>query len=162
MHQQASHDAFVAFEDVVHVTPTVNELRILKAVSLHETTYGQGWRGNGAGSHNMGAIQADRSWTGSTFDGSDTHPTAAGGAIAYEQKFRSYPTAIEGWKDLVNELYIRRSNVRRAAQNGNPLDVAKAMRAAKYYEGQGATEAQRIRGYAQALADALWEIDRNV
>ena len=35
MHAQAKRDAFEAFQDVVHVAPTVNELRILEAVALH-------------------------------------------------------------------------------------------------------------------------------
>ena len=159
MHAQAKRDAFEAFQDVVHVAPTVNELRILEAVALHETTFGKGWRPPGNTSNNMGALQADASWTGDTFDYSDTHPTDTGGAVAYAQKFRAYPTALEGWKDLVRELYIRRSSVRQAAQNGNVLDVATAMRRTKYYEGQGASQSERIRNYAQALADSLLEMD---
>lgn len=162
MHAQARVDAYDAFKDVVHAAPTVNELRILEAVALHETTFGAGWRGDGVGSNNMGAIQADSAWTGETFGATDTHPTSSGGATAYAARFRKYPNAIEGWKDLVRELYLRRSSVRRAAATGNPMTVAKAMRATGYYEGQGATEDARIRGYAQVLADMLWEIDRNV
>lgn len=159
MHAQAKADAFEAFQDVVHVAPTVNELRILEAVALHETTFGKGWRPPGNTSNNMGALQADASWTGETFDYSDTHPTDTGGAVPYAQKFRAYANALEGWKDLVRELYVRRSSVRRAAQSGNALDVASAMRATKYYEGQGATQSERIRNYAQAIADSLLEID---
>ncbi len=159
MHAQARQLALEAFEDVVHVPPSTNELRTLLAVSLHEATYGHGWRAPGVGSNNMGAIQAGPSWTGETFDYQDTSPTDSGGAVAYDQKFRAYPSALEGWKDLVRELYVRRSSVRRAAQSANPLDVAAAMRATKYFEGQGATQSERIRNYAQALADSLLEID---
>jgi hypothetical protein len=160
MHAQARVDALDAFTDVVHSRPTVNELRILEAVALHETTFGAGWKGDGVGSNNMGAIQADSSWTGETFGAADTHPTSSGGATAYAARFRKYPSALEGWKDLVRQLYLRRSSVRRAAATGNPMSVARAMRATSYYEGQGKTEDERIRGYAQALADMLWEIDR--
>lgn len=159
LHAQARQDAAQAFEDVVHVPPSTNELRILEAVALHETTFGKGWKSPGASSNNMGALQADASWTGETFDYSDTHPTDTGGAVAYAQKFKAYPSALEGWKDLVRELYIRRSSVRRAAQSGSPLDVASAMRRTKYFEGQGATQSERVRNYAQALADSLLEID---
>lgn len=162
MHAAARRDALEAFTDVIHSAPTVNELRVLEAVALHETTFGAGWRGEGVGSNNMGAIQGDASWTGATFGGTDTHPTSTGGAVAYSQAFRAYPNALAGWQDLVRELYVRRSSVRNAARGGDVLGVAKAMRATRYYEGQGATEAERIRGYAQALADALWEIDHNV
>lgn len=159
MHAQARQDAAHAFEDVVHVPPSTNELRTLLAVSLHEATFGKGWRDPGVGSNNMGAIQAGPSWTGKTFDYTDTSPTESGAAVPYDAKFRAYSTALEGWQDLVRELYIRRSSVRRAAQSANPLDVATAMRATKYYQGQGATEGERIRNYAQALADSLLEID---
>lgn len=160
MHRQARLDAIDAFTAITHVRPTVNELRMLEAVALHETTFGAGWKGAGAGSFNMGAIQAGKGWTGETFGWTDTHPTATGGATSYDARFRKYATAVDGWKDLVRELYLRRSSVRRAAATGNPLTVAKAMRATGFYEGRGATEDARIRGYAQALADMLWEIDR--
>lgn len=160
MHTKARLDGLDAFTDVVHVRPSVNELRMLEAVALHETTFGAGWKGTGAGSHNMGAVHATSDWTGDTFAATDTEPTSSGGATAYAQAFRKYPSAIEGWKDLVRELYVRRSTVRRAASSGNALSVAKAMYATKYFRGQGATDDARIRGYAQALADGLWEIDR--
>lgn len=160
MHAQARTDATDAFQDVVHVAPTANELRMLLAVALHETTYGAGWRGAGQGSFNMGAIHATKSWTGDTFDATDTSPTDTGGTVTYGQAFKRYPSAVEGWADLVRELYLRRSSVRRAASSGSPMAVAKAMYETKYYQGKGATDAERIRGYAQALADMLWEIDR--
>lgn len=147
--------------DVIHAQPSENERRILEAVSLHETTFGAGWHDDGAGSYNMGAVQAGPSWSGETFGGTDTHPTSTGGVVRYATKFRRYPTALEGWRDLVRELYVHRPSVRHAAQSGSVLDVATAMRRTGYYEGQGSTQSTRIRGYAQALADMLWEIDRN-
>ena len=161
MHAEARRDAREAFMDVVHAEPTTNELRTLEAVALHETTFGYGWAGDGAGSFNMGAVQGDPNWTGATFGGTDTHPTATGAAVKYSATFKRYPSAIEGWRDLVRELYIRRPSVRQAARGGNPLDVATAMRRTKYYEGAGSNETERIKGYGQALADMLWEIDRN-
>jgi len=161
MHYVARQDADDAFVEVIHSSPTENERRMLEAVALHETTFGAGWHDEGSGSFNMGAIQAGPNWTGATFGGTDTHPTSAGGAVAYSTKFRSYPNALEGWKDLVRELYVNRPSVRHAARMGSVLDVATAMRKTGYYEGQGATESARIRSYAQALADMLWEIDRN-
>jgi hypothetical protein len=160
MHAKARVDALEAFTEVVHARPSLNELRIVEAVALHETTFGAGWKGAGVGSNNMGAVHASSGWTGESFDATDTEPTSTGGATTYAQAFRKYPSAVEGWKDLVRELYLRRSSVRKAAASGNPLSVAKAMYATKYFRGQGATDDERIRGYAQALADGLWEIDR--
>lgn len=159
-HQQAARLAQEAFESVIHARPTLNELRILLAVALHETTFGAGWKGDGAGSHNMGAIHATANWPGETWGGVDTSPTSTGGSISYAQAFRKYPDALEGWKDLVRVLYVQMSAVRRAAATGDPREVAKAMRSSKYYEGRGATEAERIGGYEQALVNALWEIDK--
>lgn len=160
MHAEARSLANDAFSNVIHVRPLLDELLMLLAVALHETTFGYGWKGAGGGSFNMGGIQADRSWMGETFPATDTHPTSSGGAVPYDQAFRKYSSALEGWEDLVRELYVRRSSVRKAAATGDPMAVAKAMRKTRYYEGQGATEADRIRGYAQALADSLWEIER--
>jgi hypothetical protein len=159
MHAQARADALDGFRQVVKTEPTDNELRMLMAVSLHETTYGQGWRGPGEGSFNMGAIHATPSWTGLTFQATDTSPTDTGGAVAYSQAFRSYPNAVDGWADLAAQLMLK-PKVRAAAESGSPQRMAEAMRAAKYYEGSGATEKERIHGYAQALADSLLEISK--
>jgi hypothetical protein len=158
-HQQAATLAREAFEAVIHQPPTLNELRMLLAVALHETTFGAGWKDEGAGSNNMGAIHANKGWPGDSWGGVDTSPTSTGGSISYAQAFRKYPTAQEGWEDLVRVLYVQMAAVRRAAATGDPREVAKAMRAAKYYEGSGATESERIGGYEQALVNALWEID---
>lgn len=158
-HQQATALAREAFETVIHSVPTVNELRVLLAVALHETTFGAGWRDEGAGSNNMGALHATSSWPGETFGGTDSSPTDAGGKIIYPQAFRKYATPLEGWEDLVRVLYVQMSKVRQAAATGDARAVARAMYAAKYYQGSGATEAERIGGYEQALINALWEID---
>lgn len=158
MHKQALEDARDAFFKVVKVQPTDNELRMLMAVALHETTYGKGWRGAGEGSFNMGAIHATPSWTGLTFQGTDTSPTSTGGAVLYSQAFRAYPNALDGWADLAATLMLK-PHVRAAADSGNPLRMAEEMRKMSYYEGSGATQKERIRGYGQALADSLLEID---
>jgi hypothetical protein len=158
-YRQAAELAREAFESVIHQPPTANELRMLEAVALHETTFGAGWHGEGAGSNNMGSIHATTDWPGGTFGGTDTSPTATGGTIRYPQAFRAYPTAFEGWQDLARVLYVQMRGVRAAAGTGDPWIMAKAMRKAKYYQGQGATEAERISSYEQALVNALWEID---
>lgn len=158
-HATARQLAAEAFEDVVHAKPTTNELRMLLAVSLHETTFGKGWHGDGAGSNNMGSIHAGPGYTGNTFGGIDSAPTATGGTTFYPQAFRAYDSPLEGWQDLVRVLYLQSPATRIAAATGDPRAMAKAMRRARYYEGQGATEDQRIGSYEQALVNALWEID---
>lgn len=159
IHRRATTLAREAFESIIHSVPSRDELRMLLAVALHETTFGTGWGSEGADSNNVGAIQATSSWAGETFGGVDTHPTDTGGAVSYKQAFRKYPSALEGWQDLVRELYVRRGAVRIAAAAGDPRALAKAMRMTGYYEGQGATQAERIGKYEQALVNALWEID---
>jgi hypothetical protein len=158
MHLKAREDALDGFRAAMKTEPTKNELRMLMAVSLHETTFGAGWRGPGEGSFNMGAMHATPSWTGLTFQASDTSPTSTGGAVAYEQAFRAYASAVDGWADLAATL-MSKPQVRAAADSGDPMRMAQAMYDAKYYEGAGATPAERVRGYAQALADSLLEID---
>lgn len=158
MHARAREDATDGFRIAVKTEPTENELRMLMAVALHETTFGAGWRGAGEGSFNMGAMHATSSWTGLTFQGTDTSPTSTGGAVSYEQAFRAYPNAVDGWADLAATLMLKPA-VRAGADSGNPLRMAEEMRKAKYYQGSGATEKERIRNYAQALADSLLEID---
>ncbi len=159
MHAKAREDATDGFRAVLKTEPTENELRMLMAVSLHETTFGAGWRGPGEGSFNMGAMHATKGWTGLTFQGTDTAPTSTGGAVAYEQAFRAYPNAVDGWADLAATLMLK-PKVRAAADSGDPMRMAQAMYDAKYYQGAGATPAERVRGYAQALADSLLEIDK--
>lgn len=159
MHAKARELAREAFEAVIHAQPSADELMILLAVSLHETTFGAGWRAPGNAAYNMGALQAAASWTGMRFRYTDTHPTDTGGAVRYDVDFRAYPNAIEGWKDYVRELYVRRPSVRQAAQNLDVMGVAKAMKRTHYYEGMGKNDAERIRNYAQAIADSILEIN---
>lgn len=156
---QARTLAAEAFEDIVHVPPTTDELRMLEAVALHESTFGAGWRGDAAGSNNMGAITAGPGWTGDTFEHKDSRPTTEGTNVWYWTKFRAYPTPLEGWQDLVRVLYIQRPKVRAAAATGDPRAVAGAMYDSGYYQGQGTTRSARVGGYEQALVNALWEID---
>jgi hypothetical protein len=155
MHQKARADAAQAFADVLHVAPTANELRFLLAEGLYDSTFGAGWHDDGVGSYNMGAIHSYAGWTGETFSYTDSHPDGT----RYVQTFKKYPSAIDGWRDLVHEFYVRRPSIRSAARSGSTIAVATAMVRTKYAEGFGATEADRIAGWANALQNCLDEID---
>jgi hypothetical protein len=155
MHQRARANATEAFTRAIGAPPTVDELRFLLAEALHDSTFGAGWHGDGAGSNNMGAVHAYPAWTGATFTYTDSHADGK----RYTQTFKKYPTALDGWIDLVHEFYQRRSPIRAAAQSGDPQAVATAMVRTKYAEGFGDTEAEQIGGWARALSSALEEID---
>lgn len=159
-HVKARQLGAEAFTAIIGSPPSTDELRMLLAVSLAETTFGGGWKGDGVGSFNTGALQAGRSWTGPTFGADDTHPTPTGGATPYHARFRKYATALDGWKDLVRVLYVQMASVRDAARTGNAQDVAQAMHDHGYYEGRGATVEARIRNYATTLSSCLNEIDQ--
>jgi len=155
MHQKARTDARQALLDVLKAEPTANELRFLLAEGLHDSTFGSGWHDEGVGSNNIGAIHSYPGWSGETFSYTDSHPDGT----RYIQTFKKYPTAIDGWRDLVREFYIRRPSIRNAARSGSAQQVATEMVRTSYAEGFGADESERIAGWAKALQGALDEID---
>jgi len=150
MHAKARELASQAFVAQYGRAPSSNELRVLLAVSLFETTFGAGWHEPGTDSNNMGAITGSPGFT--------YRDTDADGR-SYETTFRAYPTPLDGWKGLVHELFVRRPKVYEAAQRGDLAGVAREMRATGYYTGIGGTEAERIASYQRALDSALVEID---
>jgi hypothetical protein len=155
MHRAARANAAQAFSRVLGVAPTANEVRFLLAEALHDSTFGAGWHGDGVGSNNMGAVHSYPAWKGETFSYTDSHPDGT----RYTQTFKKYPSAIDGWMDLVHEFYVRRSAIRTAANTGDASAVATAMVRTQYAEGFGATEAERIGGWTTALQSCLDEID---
>lgn len=140
---------------------TAAESLILRAVALHETQYGQGWKGSaGEGSNNMGAITKKPGPDGDC--GSDGFPhgdsrfdAKLGKVVKYTGCFRRYPDAAAGFRDLADTLL--KKNVRRAAPGG-PAPVAVAMRKNRYYLGTASTRDEQIDEYSQALARAVASI----
>jgi len=134
--------------------------RALAGVACLETGYGDGWKGSGNGSNNMGAIQAG-SWVGETFAYTDTHPNADGTSTPYRIAFRKYATPAAGWEDLVRVVFINRgrSLVLNAAKSCDLLGVSQALHATGYYEGFGATVEQRIANHHSALARCVRAAD---
>lgn len=128
--------------------------RILQALQLGETSYSRGWYKklpNGTvldkrGSNNMGAVQAGKSWAGAVFEWVDSH--ADGGT--YTAKFRAYLTPLDGVTDAVR-VATRTEQEREALARGDYWAFCRALYAAKYYEGFGETESERITGKAKAM-----------
>jgi hypothetical protein len=146
--------------------PTRPEAQCLQAVALIETGYGEGWKSPGNGSYNLGAIQAGTSWSGETFQYTDTRPNADGTSTPYVTKFRKYPSAIAGAEDLVRVVYqvqprgrmSRQVTVLPAAASGDSRKFSRALYETGYYEGFGATPEDRINNHHRQIERALKSI----
>ena len=138
------------------------EVKALAGVACLETSYGAGWKGAGRGSHNMGAIQCGKGWTGQRFSYVDTHPNADGTSTRYQIDFRKYPTREAGWSDLVQVVFVNRNRrvVRSAAQQNDWYGVSKALRQTGYYEGFGRNQEERISNHFRALSGAIARADK--
>jgi peptidoglycan hydrolase-like protein with peptidoglycan-binding domain len=132
---------------------TLPELQILCGIGWLETRYGSAWpQGRGAGSNNMGAVQATAAWTGETFTSKDTHPQPDGSSIPYIVKFKVYPTPEEGWADVAKIAFkTAPANVLLAAQKGDIYSVSRGMYYNGYYEGFGKNAKERIQHHYEAL-----------
>lgn len=165
-HLEARHHAESSLQ-LVFGEPTStsrDEGRHLTGVGCLETSYGQGWKGAGRGSNNMGAIQAGSSWTGDTFEYTDTHPNDDGTSTPYRIAFRKYATPAEGWADLcrVMYVYLGRRVVRERAQQNDTYGVSRTLHETHYYEGFGKTVAERIRNHYRALSRSIGAADTYV
>ena len=130
----------------------------LAAIAFLETSYGYGWKGLGAGSNNMGAIQAGKSWKGEVFEYVDTHPNPDGTNTPYKIGFRKYPSREAGWDDLVRVVFINRDRdklVQPAAEAGDSLAFSRALHTTGYYEGYGKTVEDRIRNHHKHVLRGL-------
>jgi hypothetical protein len=160
-HAEARKLAQIALQRTFGGTPTVGEVKAIAGIGWLETQYGSGWSGDGAGSYNIGAIHADPSWSGDTFLTTDTKPTSTGGSVSYVTRFKAYPTAADGWADLVRTAFVvrGRSIVRSAAQANDWHGVSAGLFRTGYYEGMGATDAERIANHQRALTSAISAAD---
>lgn len=133
------------------LSPDAAELQLAQAVGRHEGRYGSGIAG---ATNNWGAVQcgARPPCPAGCAEHGDTH---AGGA-AYRACFRAYPTAVAGAADMLREL-VRRKNVREAMRAGDAAAMARAMRAAGYFEAPAASYAAALERNRAAIANALGE-----
>lgn len=158
IHQRAYASCAAAFRVVLKEEPTQCEVAVLAGIAWLETQYGQGWRYEGAGSNNMGAITAGRDWTGDTFSYEDSRfDEATGQVVKYTTKFRVYPTAEEGWQDLVRAVFqwSGRAKVRDAARGCNFAAVSQGLYDSKYYLGTASTAEARVATHLKALVGAI-------
>jgi hypothetical protein len=155
-----------AYRDRYGRDPSLGEAQALQAVSLRESRYGEAWEDQGAGSYNLGGIQAGRPPCdpARSFEYTDRRPTSSGASVEYRACFRRYPSLTAGAADLVNVLFVRhgREKVRQAAARGDLGGVARQMHATRYYEGQGATVEERIANYAGWIGSGVRTIARSL
>jgi peptidoglycan hydrolase-like protein with peptidoglycan-binding domain len=153
-----AHDALVRR---FATDPQDGAVKALAGVGFLETAYGDGWKGSGAGSNNIGACQAGSGWHGDVFSYVDTHPTSTGGSVPYRVDFRKYPSPAAGWLDLVEVEYVNRgrAGVLAAANENDFHRVSELLYATGYYEGWGASKAERIEHHFQALSRAIRTAD---
>lgn len=131
-----THREAKAILDAPGISPGLSLLT--RAVSVIETHYGDGWREAGTGSHNWGAVTAGPRWEGDTFEHRDSRwDPKKKTVIWYTAKFRSYPSAAAGARDLAQVLRRNHPAAVRLAEEGRWHEVSKAMgpRGSRYYMG---------------------------
>lgn len=125
-----------------------------------------GQAGKLEGSNNWGGIQAGKPKGGVCPPGSrlatDTFPTQKGVSVPYEVCFKEYPTPLDGARDFLRVLYVKRPAVLVAARTGNAHAAAAAMYDTTYYQGRGSTREERIDGYARAVFGAMGRIAKSL
>lgn len=154
-HVDARQFAIKGFELKLGCEPTIPEVQLLQAVGQLETSYGEGWKGAGVGSNNMGAIIAGHSWKGETFTYTDTYPDSNGVNHSYQTEFRKYPDEASGWEDLANIVYDDRPSVLAAATAGDSYGFSAAMYQTGYYAGFGKNASERIGNHHRLLSRCL-------
>ena len=131
----------------------------IAAVAHHETGFGTYFpfaKKDGFVSHNWGAQQCSTiakagQCPAGCFPATDTSPTATGASIPYLACFQVNATEQAGALSLTRLLTVQRPGIAAALPSGDAQVIAQAMRDARYYEGFGATQEERVKNYAVAL-----------
>jgi hypothetical protein len=142
------------------VPPTAGEVKALAGVGSLESSYGAGW----PGTFNIGAITADASWHGETFQHEDSVPQDDGTSKKVIRTFKKYPNAVAGWADLANEVFANRGRiiVRESARANDWRGVSEGLYSTGYYQGFGKTREERIAGHVKALTNAIKAADKEI
>lgn len=158
-HAHARGLATEAYHAVFGHEPSACEVTALCAVAWLETLYGAGWgEGPGRGSFNMGAITAGSSWTGETFESTDSRfDDVTQSVISYTTRFRVYPTELDGWKDLVQNVFVNngRERVKARARACDYRGVSDALYDTKYYLGTQKSREANIDAHYKRMLSSL-------
>lgn len=131
------------------------ETQCVQAVGELESGYASYWRPPGVDSCNWGAIQG--SGPAGAFQYVDTHPNADGTSTQYATTFAKYHSLGEGAEYLVRAVYQianRDKLVLPYATAGDTLGFSTGLHRTIYYEGFGATVAERIEHHHRAVLNA--------
>jgi hypothetical protein len=130
---------------------TEAELQFALTVSRGEGFYGKGWKGEGVGSKNWGAVQG--TGPAGSFSNKDHHADGK----AYVGKFKRYLTDEQGFLDMARILL--KQNVRDALARGSLRDAVFAQHSNRYFELAPAKYLQAVlRNYAAAAANTGWPV----
>lgn len=154
-HSEAKKWAEDGFESIFGREPTLLERQFVQVIALTESGYGQGWKNEGVGSWNMGAVQAGRPPCNpdTAFLYTDSHPNADGTSTKYQICFRKYPGPVEGMADVARILYKQMKIVPSSIRA-----VSTQMYEKHYYEGFGKTKEDRINNHIKAITANLQRI----
>jgi len=157
VHREAREVIRQGFALALGYNGTGPELQVAQAVGRRESSYGRGWKADGVGSNNWGAVQAGRPPCNpaTSFEYTDTHPESDGSSTKYSICFRRYASPVEGAADMIRHLYVKRPTVLRAVHRGSLHDFSAAMYDEHYYEGFGATREARIKNHMKWIESAL-------
>jgi hypothetical protein len=87
----------------------------------------------------------------------DTTPNADGSSTSYGVCFMTYASQAEGAAAFLHRLILTHETSD-VVGSGSADRMAQAMYASHYFQGFGATEAERVDGYAKAIAGAAERI----
>jgi hypothetical protein len=147
-----NHKTAQAIVDSHGLSPA--ESLFVRAVAWHETNYGQGWKtGEGAGSHNMGAI-TDPSPDELSFKHVDSRfDPKKGKVVEYTTWFKGYVDDDAGFRDL--EHTVLKSNVKEALEVGDVSAAVDAMYDNSYFKGIHPDRESNVADYQNAVSRAM-------
>jgi peptidoglycan hydrolase-like protein with peptidoglycan-binding domain len=168
-HQAAREIVEGALLEVLQREPNFNEALYAQAVRWLETRYGTVWASEaGRNAYNWVVVQYKivqrlgltppypifiRDNLG--FLHSDSHPNSDGSNTKCVVYFRIYPSDIGAAIGLVEQMYMRRPQVLRAAHDGDVYAVSAAMYDTNYYQGYGHNREERISNHHRAVLGAI-------
>jgi hypothetical protein len=147
-----NHKTAQAIVDSHGLTP--NESLFVRAVAWHETNYGMGWKtGEGAGSHNMGAI-TDPTPDELSFKHVDSRfDPKQGKLVQYTTWFKGYVDDDAGFRDL--ERTVLKDNVKEALASGDVTGAVEGMYDNGYFKGVHPDRESNLADYQNAVSRAL-------
>jgi len=143
---------------------TDNESKLIRYMAWHETNYGAGWKpGQGAGSHNMGAITTTRP-DALSFEHTDSKFNPKTGKVEeYTTYFAGYETDYDGFSALKN--LVLKPEVRAALSTDDWGAAVTDIYENHYFMGLHSHvtpegNAQNINDYFNALSNAAFTISK--